>query len=260
VTEQRASPFPHRGSFEDAMTTTNQSEGSPPDPADLLAPLLAAMAAIAAGDEMPRQSVEQALAQLEEQGWMLRGPVERIWAGERRNELLTAGLDAQDAALVEHLLALIAVDEAASSVPLPQSDGSPSGGSASSDALTEIAAAAEGLLMPSESDYPFEPFRWDGPAPLTPETLRTHLDLPPDAPVEMRDAMALLDQLAAEQDWFGAEERAVAARFATLRDTIASKLTDVVLYRIGTTRITLIIAGRDPGGDLVGLRTMVVET
>lgn len=242
------------------MTTTDQSEGSPLDPADLLAPLLAAMAAIAAGDELPRQAVEQALAQLEEQGWMLRGPVERIWAGERRNELLTAGLDAHDTDLVEHLLALIAADEAASPAPLSQSDGSPSDAPESSDALAAIAAAAEGLLMPSESDYPFEPFRWDGPTPLTPEALRAHLDLPPDAPIETRDAMALLDQLAAEQDWFGAEERTVAARFAALRDTIAAKLTDVVLYRIGTTRITLIIAGRDPGGDLVGLRTMVVET
>lgn len=243
------------------MTTIDQPEDSSPDPAELLAPLLTAIAAIAAGDEMARQAVEQALAQLEEQGWRLRGPVERIWEGERNHELLAAGLDAQDTAMVAQILALLAADEAvASPAPLAQPGGPMSNAPEPPAALAAISAAAEGLLMPSESDYPFEPFRWEGPGPLTPEALRAQLGLPPDTPVETRDAFALLDQLAAEQDWFGAEERAVAARFAALRDTIAAQLTAVTLYRLGTLKITLIIVGRDPSGALVGLRTMAVET
>ncbi|MBX0329920.1 tetratricopeptide repeat protein [Oscillochloris sp. ZM17-4] len=77
------------------------------DPRERLAPLLAAIARVVQGDDGPRAAVEQALTQLEGQGWMLRGPVARIWAGERDLVALTAGLDEQDTALVAHILELI---------------------------------------------------------------------------------------------------------------------------------------------------------
>ena len=128
------------------------------------------------------------------------------------------------------------------------------------DTLATITAAADGLLMPSESDYPFEPFSWSGPEPLTPELLLTLLDLPSDTPVEVRDALDLLDRLATVQEWFGDYEQMIAARFATLRDTLITHLTDLMLYRIGTIRITLIIVGRDHTGATVGLRTLAIET
>ena len=128
------------------------------------------------------------------------------------------------------------------------------------DTLATITAAAAGLLMPSESDYPFEPFSWHGTEPLTPEILLTLLGLPADTPVEVQDALLLLDQLATVQEWFGEYEQFIAARFATLRDTMTAHLTDLTLYRIGTIRITLIIAGRDCTGSTVGLRTITVET
>jgi hypothetical protein len=80
----------------------------PPDEADLLRewePLLAAIAEVARGGEDQRADIEQALAEAEKNGWMLRDPVARIWAGERDADALTAGLDAQDAALVRAVLA-----------------------------------------------------------------------------------------------------------------------------------------------------------
>jgi hypothetical protein len=70
-------------------------------------PLLQGIAAVARGDDRPRAEIEAALPQLEENGWMLAGPVRRIWAGERDAVALTAGLDAQDAALVRRILALL---------------------------------------------------------------------------------------------------------------------------------------------------------
>lgn len=133
-------------------------------------------------------------------------------------------------------------------------------GEAPSDALSALVAAAEGLLMPSESDYPFEPFRWPGPGPLTPEALLAHLGLPPETPVETRDAAALFERLSAPRDWHGEPERATAARFAALRDAFATNLADVVVYRVGTITISLFILGRDPAGATVGLRTTVIET
>jgi len=81
---------------------------SPPsDPADALAPLIAAIARIAAGDDGQRAAVEQSLAQLEQQGGMLRGPVAQIWQGERERDALVEGLDAQDTLLVERILELL---------------------------------------------------------------------------------------------------------------------------------------------------------
>ena len=44
---------------------------------------------------------------LEENGWMLREPVQRIWAEERNAESLTEGLYEQDSALVRRILELL---------------------------------------------------------------------------------------------------------------------------------------------------------
>jgi hypothetical protein len=55
--------------------------------------------------------VEQTLAQLEQNGWMLHGPVERIWAGERDRDALVAGLDEQDTALIDRVLDLVGAYE-----------------------------------------------------------------------------------------------------------------------------------------------------
>ncbi|GAB4442826.1 MAG: hypothetical protein OHK0015_41960 [Chloroflexi bacterium OHK40] len=77
------------------------------DPRERLAPLLLAVARVALGYQEPQAQVEQALVQLEQSGWMLRGPVERMWEGERELDALTAELDEQDTALVERMLELI---------------------------------------------------------------------------------------------------------------------------------------------------------
>jgi hypothetical protein len=73
---------------------------------DEFEPLLQGIAA-AVADESLRAEVEPVLADLEEKGWMLRQPAQRIWAGERDPEALTAGLDDQDSALVRRVLELL---------------------------------------------------------------------------------------------------------------------------------------------------------
>jgi hypothetical protein len=70
-------------------------------------PLLQAIAAVAGGDDGPRSSVEQALAQLEQRGFVLTNAVQRIWQGERDVDALTAGLDAVDSALVARVLEIM---------------------------------------------------------------------------------------------------------------------------------------------------------
>jgi hypothetical protein len=128
------------------------------------------------------------------------------------------------------------------------------------DALAAITAAADGLLVMSESDCPLAPFRWPGPGPLTPEALLAHLLMPPDTPVDTRTLDEFLGPMAADQDWFDDGQRAAATRFAALRDLIADRLKDVVVYRLGRIQITAIIAGVDAAGSTVGLQTTQIET
>jgi tetratricopeptide (TPR) repeat protein len=71
-------------------------------------PLLQAIAAVAAGGEAAhRNEIEQALTELEVQGWHLKEAIERIWEGERDAGVLTEGLDEQDSALIARTLELL---------------------------------------------------------------------------------------------------------------------------------------------------------
>jgi len=128
------------------------------------------------------------------------------------------------------------------------------------DPLTTLAAAADGLLVPSEHDYPLELFRWDGGDPLTPAALVASLGLPPDTPVETRDLATFFAPLTRTADGTDAAAQATAARFVTLRAQVAAVLTDVVVYRVGRIQITALIVGRTAAGVIGGLRTTLIET
>ena len=60
---------------------------------------------------LPRFEIESTLAELEGQGWNLREPSQRIWAGERDAATLLADLDEQDSALVMYVLDALAATE-----------------------------------------------------------------------------------------------------------------------------------------------------
>lgn len=129
-----------------------------------------------------------------------------------------------------------------------------------SDTLAALTAAAAGLLVPSESDHPLEPFEWPGPGPLTPAALLAHLGLPPDTPVETRSVERFLGRLARRQEWMDASARASAARFGALQRLFRQRLSDVTVYRVGAIEVQVFTVGRDPDGRYVGLRTTVIET
>ena len=89
----------------------DEPEPSGPDMNQVLqnfAPLLEAIAAVARGDDGPREQIEAVLPELEEQGWQLTDAVHRLWAGKRDPEALTAGIDPNSAQLILHILALLA--------------------------------------------------------------------------------------------------------------------------------------------------------
>ena len=68
------------------------------------APLLRDIVAVARGDQQRRGVVEQVLAGLQEAGYQLADPVERIWNGERDVASLTSDLEDEEAALVRDVL------------------------------------------------------------------------------------------------------------------------------------------------------------
>jgi hypothetical protein len=70
-------------------------------------PLLQAIAAIARGDTSQKLEVDEALAQMEQQGFHLRDAAAHIWAGERDAAALTQGLDEIDSALVQRVLDIL---------------------------------------------------------------------------------------------------------------------------------------------------------
>jgi hypothetical protein len=123
-----------------------------------------------------------------------------------------------------------------------------------SDRLSKL---ADGLLFPSESEYPLEPFVWKS-STLETETILERSLQPSDTTIE---AIALEDFFApvvTDEDWFEDEDRAIAQRYRDMQGLIAT-LENVQVYKVGKVEIDVYIVGAiDP--DLVGLKTTVIET
>ncbi|MFN4796388.1 MAG: nuclease A inhibitor family protein [Pseudanabaena sp.] len=123
-----------------------------------------------------------------------------------------------------------------------------------SDRLSQL---ADGLLFPSESEYPLEPFVWESTT-LSSENILERSLQPSDTTIE---AIALEDFFApvvTDEDWFEDEDRAIAQRYRDMQGLIAT-LENVQVYKVGKVEIDVYIVGAiDP--DLVGLKTTVIET
>lgn len=122
--------------------------------------------------------------------------------------------------------------------------------------------STEGLLMMSESDYPFEVFLWEGQAqePLTSEKLLqlTHHSL--ESPIESVDLDYFFRNVAQEKDWHDDDQKLMVKRFQALVEALKANLSEVQVYRIGTINIDVYIVGETNSGDLAGVTTKLVET
>lgn len=121
--------------------------------------------------------------------------------------------------------------------------------------------ASQGLMMPSESDYPFETFVWSGQAmePLTPKQLLQLTGNPPETPVESIDLDNLFRNVAQPKEWHDTIQQANVVKFQTLMQTLKANLNDLQVYRVGSVEIEVFIVGRNDN-DLAGLTTKVIET
>lgn len=126
---------------------------------------------------------------------------------------------------------------------------------------TELKQAANGLLMRSETDEPFE-FYYDeqhNGGALTEETVRKLAGMTAQYPmevVELEDFFRNQTRAAEENP----EESTRAAQFQLLQAKLQELLPDVKVFRLGETRITAFILGTTPNGEITGLKTVLVET
>lgn len=122
------------------------------------------------------------------------------------------------------------------------------------DRLTQL---SKGLLFPSESEYPLEPFNWKS-ATLNRKTILTQTGKPVKTPITEISLEEFFAPVVTDQDWFEDEDRKIAQRFRDLQTAIAT-LENVQVFRLGKVKIDVYIVGAIRN-DLVGLKTTVVET
>jgi hypothetical protein len=125
--------------------------------------------------------------------------------------------------------------------------------------LRTIGETAQGLLFPSESDFPIEPFFLGADEP-TPEDLLAHQGLAPDTPVEETTFDCFFDGLTDAPSDASGTDRETAARFRSLKVLLEQSLEDIRVYRVGEIDIEVFVLGRHPSGTWLGVRTNVVET
>ncbi|MBD2616583.1 nuclease A inhibitor family protein [Nostoc punctiforme FACHB-252] len=127
--------------------------------------------------------------------------------------------------------------------------------------LDQLRKAADGLLMMSESEYPFEVFLWsDVATPTTPQKVIQQTNHPQDTPVKIVGLDDFFLLATTEEDWHGEEEKATVKRFQVLVQTLKENLSNLQVYRLGGIEIDAYIVGETPTRNLAGISTKVVET
>ncbi|MBD2246773.1 nuclease A inhibitor family protein [Nostoc sp. FACHB-888] len=129
----------------------------------------------------------------------------------------------------------------------------------SGEIVEKLKEASTGLLMMSESDYPFDVVQWEGAAPATQEKI-LQLTGSQDQPVEIVDLDYLFRNCAFEQEWHNELQKKDVKKFQTLVQTLKDNLSDISVYRVGQINIDAYIIGQTKDGDLAGVVTKLVET
>ena len=118
------------------------------------------------------------------------------------------------------------------------------------DALKPLRQAADGLTYPSESDEPFDAFRWDGTGAAR-DQIAAHARK--GRKIEAVPVDAIFGQLDEADD---------AERFRALRQVLESTVKDLQIFRAvgGDAEVDVFLVGQLASGQLAGLHTISVET
>jgi hypothetical protein len=110
--------------------------------------------------------------------------------------------------------------------------------------------ASKGLLFPSESDAPLEPFVWDQPDAPTPEALVEDAGMEEGTPTETMTLPA----------FFRAIPKSEKPKFDALAKVLKEHLSGIQVHKIGEVNLKVYILGKTKDGKWAGLTTEVVET
>jgi hypothetical protein len=112
-----------------------------------------------------------------------------------------------------------------------------------------LKAAAKGLLFPSETDAPVEPFAWP-PGPVDAAGVLAAAGESPKARV-VEESLT---------DFFRAVPAAARAGYFDLLVAVAEHLSGTRVFKFGGPRFTAYVVGTTADGTRAGFKTEVVET
>ena len=116
--------------------------------------------------------------------------------------------------------------------------------------------ATDGLLMTSESEYPFEVFAWES-GQLNEATVLEKTGL--KGTVKLVEIDDFFRNSVTAEDWHEDEEKEAVIKFQNLVNVLKTNLTDLQVYKIGNREIDVYIIGNTPDG-IAGVSTKVIET
>lgn len=124
----------------------------------------------------------------------------------------------------------------------------------------KIKQSAQGLSYISETDAEISAFRGKQSETVSKEVLLQQTGRAGDAPVEEKNFADFFARLTEMQDWFEAEEKATAEKFAQLKQVLEQNLRDLKVFKIGTVQLDVYVVGLDAENFLTGIQTKAVET
>jgi hypothetical protein len=121
--------------------------------------------------------------------------------------------------------------------------------------------AAEGLTYPSETDAPWQAFAWpDAKGEPTAAEVKKRGRHRANTSVEEQSVDEFFAPLVREQDWFGEEEKAIAAQYRALLGAVQKALKGPKVFRVGRRKQAVYVVGAAAEGGWAGLKTAAVET
>jgi hypothetical protein len=121
-----------------------------------------------------------------------------------------------------------------------------------------LTQASQGLLMPSESEYPFEVFVWKD-VELTPQKILELTNCPPETSIEQVELDYFFRNVATEEDWQDRIQRENVTKFQNLVQVIKDNLAEIRVYQMGSIEVNVYIVGKTKDG-VAGLTTKMIET
>ncbi|WP_020469145.1 nuclease A inhibitor family protein [Zavarzinella formosa] len=117
-----------------------------------------------------------------------------------------------------------------------------------------LGKASAGLLYPSETDAPFEPFAWPGVTMADAETVERHTR--PKGKRKVRPVR----ETTVEEFFEELNDADDADGFKRLKAVVGKLLTGAKVFRIVGPKVDVWIVGLAASGEAAGLKTVSVET